>query len=88
MTEEETEIRRKKRVLEYAEKLGNINTTCRRVGIARSTFYLSRDRYRLRAPIRSQYRHYGTQGIFSDAKRAFELPIRDSMVLLGRKKAL
>ena len=46
MTEEQREIRRKKRVLEYAEKLGNINTTCRRFGIARSTFYLWRDRYR------------------------------------------
>ena len=31
---------------------------------------------RLRAPISSQYRQYGTQGILSDAKRAFELPIR------------
>ena len=46
MTEDQREIRRKKRVLEYAEKLGNINTTCRRFGIARSTFYLWRDRYR------------------------------------------
>ncbi len=46
MTEDQREIRRKKRVLEYAEKLGNINTTCRRFGIARSTFYLRRDRYR------------------------------------------
>ena len=39
MTEDQREIRRKKRVLEYAEKVGNINTTCRRFGIARSTFY-------------------------------------------------
>ena len=46
MTEAQRKIRRKKRVLEYAEKLGNINTTCRRFGIARSTFYLWRDRYR------------------------------------------
>ena len=46
MTEDQREIRRKKRVLEYAEKHGNINTTCRRFGIARSTFYLWRDRYR------------------------------------------
>ena len=46
MTEGQREIRRKKRVLEYAEKLGNINRTCRRFGIARSTFYLWRDRYR------------------------------------------
>lgn len=46
MTENQREIRRKKRVLEHAEKIGNINTTCRRFGIARSTFYLWRDRYR------------------------------------------
>ena len=46
MTEDLREIRRKKRVLEYAEKIDNINTTCRRFGIARSTFYLWRDRYR------------------------------------------
>ena len=39
MTEEKREIRRKKRVLEYAEKFGNINTTCRRFGIARSTLF-------------------------------------------------
>ena len=39
MTEDQREIRRKKRVLEYAEKIGNIKTTCHRFGIARSTFY-------------------------------------------------
>ena len=46
MTEDQREIRRKKRVLEYAEKIGNINVACRRFGIARSTFYLWRDLYR------------------------------------------
>ena len=46
MTEEQREVRRKKRVLEYADKNGNIKTACRRFGIARSTFYLWRDRYR------------------------------------------
>jgi transposase InsO family protein len=40
MTEEQREIRRKKRVIEYAERNGNIKTACRRFGIARSTFYL------------------------------------------------
>jgi len=29
MTDDQREIRRKKRVLEYAEKHGNIRTTCR-----------------------------------------------------------
>jgi transposase-like protein len=46
MTEEQREIRRKKRVIEYAEKHGNIRTACRRFGIAKSTFYLWRERYR------------------------------------------
>ena len=46
MTEDQREIRRKKRVIEYAEKNGNIKTACRCFGIARSTFYFWRDRYR------------------------------------------
>ena len=46
MSEDQREIRRKKRVIEYAEKNGNIKTACRRFGIARSTFYLWRDRFR------------------------------------------
>jgi transposase-like protein len=46
LTEDQREIRRKKRVLECAEKLGNINKKCRRFEIARLTFYLWRDRYR------------------------------------------
>ncbi len=46
VTEDQREIKRKKSVIEYAEKNGNIKTACRRFGIARSTFYLWRDRYR------------------------------------------
>ena len=46
MTHEEREIHRKKRILEHAERMGNINKTCRYFGVARSTFYLWRDRYR------------------------------------------
>ncbi len=46
MTEFQREIKRRKRVIEYAEKNGNIKTACRRFGIAGSTFYLWRDRYR------------------------------------------
>ncbi|MBW2425098.1 MAG: transposase, partial [Deltaproteobacteria bacterium] len=46
MTEEQREIRRKKRVLDYAERIGNNTIACRRFGIARSTFYLWRARYR------------------------------------------
>ena len=46
MTEDQREIRRKKRVIEYAEHIGHVGRACRRLGIARSTFYLWRDRYR------------------------------------------
>ena len=46
MTHDQREIHRKKRILEYAERVGNINKTCRTFGVARSTFYLWRDRYR------------------------------------------
>jgi hypothetical protein len=37
MTHEQREIHRKKRILEYAERIGNINKTCRYFGVARST---------------------------------------------------
>jgi transposase len=46
VTEFQREAKRKKRVIEYTEKNGNIKTACRRFGIARSTFYLWQDRYR------------------------------------------
>ena len=45
MTEAQREIRRKKRVIEHAEKIGHVGRACRHFGIARSTFYLC-DRYR------------------------------------------
>ena len=34
MTRDKREIHRKKRVLEYAERIGNINKACRYFGIA------------------------------------------------------
>ncbi len=46
MTNDQREIHRKTRILEYSERVGNINKTCRYFGVARSTFYLWRDRYR------------------------------------------
>jgi transposase-like protein len=46
MTHDQREIHRKKRVLEYAERVGNINKTCRYFGVAKSIFYLWRERYR------------------------------------------
>ena len=46
MTNEQREIRRKKRVLEYAEEIGNVRKACRYFGIPRSTFYVWPGRYR------------------------------------------
>jgi transposase-like protein len=46
MTHERGEIHRKKRIVEYAERMGNVRNTYRCFGVARSTFYLWRDRYR------------------------------------------
>ena len=46
MTNDQREIHRKERVLEYAERIGNINKACRYFGVARSSFYEWRDRYR------------------------------------------
>jgi len=46
MTNEQREIRRKKRILEYPEEIENIRKACRYFGIPRSTFYVWRGRYR------------------------------------------
>ena len=46
MSPAQREINRKKRLLEYADKIGNINKACRYFGIARSTFFLWRAAYR------------------------------------------
>jgi transposase-like protein len=46
MTPKQREIQRKRRVIEYAEQIGNVRKACRYYGVARSTFYLWRTRYR------------------------------------------
>ena len=45
MSKAERDIRRKLRVLEYAEQRGNIAKACRHFGISRQTFYTWRSRY-------------------------------------------
>jgi len=40
MIREQREIHRKKRILEYTERIGNIIWACRYFGVARSTFYV------------------------------------------------
>ena len=46
MTRDQREIHRKKRVLKYADKVGNINKACRYFGVSRSSFYEWRNRLR------------------------------------------
>ena len=45
MTSEEREIRRKRRILDHADRSGNIAMTCRYFGVPRSLFYVWRDAY-------------------------------------------
>ena len=48
MTSDQREIRRKLRILEHAEKLGDVSKTCRYFGIARASFYRWRAAYQKR----------------------------------------
>ena len=45
MGPKEREIQRRLRVLEHAEKIGNVCLTCRYFGLARSTFYRWKTEY-------------------------------------------
>ena len=45
MNQAERDIRRKKRALEHAEKVGNVRKICRYDGISRSSFYLWKKAY-------------------------------------------
>ncbi len=45
MGPKEREIKRRLRVLEHAEKIGNVRMTCRYFGLARSTFYRWKTEY-------------------------------------------
>lgn len=46
MSRAQRDIRRKKQVLEYAERIRNIRKTCRHFGIPRSLFYIWRDAFK------------------------------------------
>jgi hypothetical protein len=45
MTRTQRDILRKKRVLEHAERIGNIRKACRYYGVSRSAFYLGKKAY-------------------------------------------
>ena len=45
MTSDQREIRRKLRILEHAEEIGDVSQTCRYFGIGRASFYKWRKAY-------------------------------------------
>ena len=45
MGPKEREIKRRLRVLEHADKIGNVRMTCRYFGLSRSTFYRWKTKY-------------------------------------------
>ena len=45
MNKAQRDIRRKKRVLEHAARIGNVRKTCRYFGVARSGFYVWKKAY-------------------------------------------
>jgi transposase len=47
MTQAEREIRRKLRILQHAERSGNVSKTCRYYGVARSLFHTWKKKYEL-----------------------------------------
>lgn len=40
MYKDQREVRRKLRVLQHAEQIGNVSKTCRYFGVGRASFYL------------------------------------------------
>lgn len=48
MTQAQRDIRRKLRILNYAEEIGNVSKACRYFGISRETFYLWKRAYQER----------------------------------------
>jgi len=47
MSAEQREVNRRLRILEHAERSGNVSLTCRYFGIGRETFYRGRRNYNL-----------------------------------------
>ena len=45
MTRAQRDILRKRRVLEHAERIGNVRKACRSFGVSRSAFYLWKKAY-------------------------------------------
>jgi hypothetical protein len=81
MTRAKRDILRKKRVLEHAERIGNIRKACRYYGVSRAAFYLWK----------KAYETYGDEGLVNKKPCPFpsSLPapnpnIRPGQVLRGK----
>ena len=66
MTQAQRDVLRKKRVLEHAERIGNIHRTCRYFGVARSAFYLWKQAYET----------YGDEGLVNKKPCPVNLKLR------------
>jgi transposase-like protein len=55
MNEEQRLVQKRLRVLEHAQKTGNVHKTCRYFGIARSSFYRWKSAFDQEGVNRSQY---------------------------------
>ncbi len=66
MTKAQRDILRKKRVLEHAERIGNVRRTCRYFGVARSVFYLWKQAYET----------YGDEGLVNKKPCPVNLKLR------------
>jgi len=82
--EDPGETKRKKSVIEYAKKIGHVGDACRRFGIARSTFYLWRGRYREHGDQGLESRRCGPHNhpnktLDDVAGKSLPLPLNDPM---------
>ena len=66
MTKAQRDIQRKRRVLEHAERIGNIRRACRYFGVSRSAFYLWKQAYET----------YGDEGLVNKKPCPFNLKLR------------
>ena len=74
MPHEQRETHRKKRAIEYAEKIGNVRKACRYFGVARSTFYLWQTRYR----------EFGNEALVSRRSVAHNHPNKTPAEVVGK----
>lgn len=86
LNHEQREIRRKKRVLGYVERLGNVRKACRHVGVPCSDFHLWQQRYRVLGDdgMKRRSPHLCQQAVVVDSELADVLDDDYSRVEVGR----